>query len=128
MAKNNRIFISFAIEDENLRNLLVGQARNDNTPFEFVDMSVKEPWDSEWKARCRTKIKSCDGMIVIVTQDSKKATGQLWEVKCTKEENIPRRGIWGHSDNKPIYLPEELNGIRIVEWTWANIKSFLDSL
>ena len=47
MAK--RIFISFAIEDERLRDLLVGQARNEKSPFEFVDMSVKEPWDSAWK-------------------------------------------------------------------------------
>lgn len=36
-----RIFISFAIEDANLRDLLVGQVKNENSPFEFVDMSVK---------------------------------------------------------------------------------------
>jgi len=126
MAK--RIFISFAIEDANLRDLLVGQAKNEKSPFEFVDMSVKEPWDDSWKTRCRTKIKGCDGMIIIVTSNTKKADGQLWEVKCAKEENIPRRGIWGHSDDKPKSLPDELNGVRIVNWTWANIKSFLDSL
>ena len=40
-----RIFISFAIEDANLRDLLVGQVKNENSPFEFVDMSVKAPWD-----------------------------------------------------------------------------------
>ena len=43
-----RIFISFAIEDENLRDFLRGQSRNTNSPFEFVDMSVKQPWDSQW--------------------------------------------------------------------------------
>lgn len=36
-----RVFISFAIEDSRLRDLLVGQAKNNNSPFEFVDMSVK---------------------------------------------------------------------------------------
>jgi len=40
---NKRIFISFAIEDKELRTFLVGQARNENSPFEFTDMSVKEP-------------------------------------------------------------------------------------
>ena len=35
-----RIFISFAIEDANLRDLLVGQVKNENSPFEFVDMSA----------------------------------------------------------------------------------------
>ena len=57
---NKRIFISFAIEDSTLRDFLVGQARNVNSPFEFVDMSVKQPWDSHWKTNCRTKIKGCD--------------------------------------------------------------------
>jgi len=66
-----RIFISFAVEDATLRDFLVGQARNDKSPFEFVDMSVKQPWDSEWKTKCRTKIKGCDGMITIVSKNSK---------------------------------------------------------
>ena len=42
MAKNDRIFISFAIEDVKLRDFLVGQARNEKSPFSFVDMSVKK--------------------------------------------------------------------------------------
>ena len=33
-----RIFISFAKEDSNLRDLLVGQAKNNHSPFEFVDL------------------------------------------------------------------------------------------
>lgn len=54
-----RIFISFAKEDINLRDFLRGQSRNENSPFEFVDMSVKEPWDNKWKTNCRTRIKGC---------------------------------------------------------------------
>lgn len=34
MHMNKRIFISFAKEDMNLRDLLRGQARNENAPFE----------------------------------------------------------------------------------------------
>jgi hypothetical protein len=48
MSRNNRIFTSFAIEDVRLRDFLVGQARNKKVPFAFVDMSVKEAWDSSW--------------------------------------------------------------------------------
>jgi len=45
-----RIFISFAIEDEKYRDFLVAQAKNDRTPFTFVDMSVKQPWNEKvWK-------------------------------------------------------------------------------
>ena len=81
-----RIFISFAMEDVELRNLLVGQARNDNSPFDFVDMSVKKPWDSAWKTNCRTKIKGCHGMIAIITKNTKSASGELWEINCAKDE------------------------------------------
>jgi len=128
MAKNNRVFIGFAIEDESYRNLLRGQARNNKSPFDFVDMSAKEPWDDKWKTNCRARIKGCDGFIALVSKNTAKAPGALWEIKCAKEEKIPIRGIYTNSDDKPATLPAELNGVRVVNWTWDNIKSFLDSL
>ena len=124
----NRIFISFAIEDASLRDLLVGQAKNENSPFEFVDMSVKDPWDFAWKTNCRRKIKGCDGMLIIVTKNTKNADGQLWEINCAGEEGVPRLGIWGNSSNKPATLPAELKHVKILNWTWTNISNWLDSL
>ena len=39
-----RAFISFDYDhDEDLRNLLVGQARNPDSPFQIADWSAKEP-------------------------------------------------------------------------------------
>ena len=122
-----RIFISFAIEDERLRDFLVGQSRNDNSPFEFVDMSVKEPWDSMWKTRCRTKIKGCDGMIAIITKNTKNASGQLWEINCAKDENIPCLGIWGYQD-QTCEIPREITPLVVRNWTWINIKNWLERL
>lgn len=58
MTTKNRIFISFAIEDETYRDFLVGQARNEHSPFNFVNMSVKEPWSESWKTQCRTSGRS----------------------------------------------------------------------
>ena len=63
---------SFAYEDKVLRDFLVEQARNENSPFEFIDMSVKDPWESCWKTNCRAKIKMCDGVIAIITNNTKK--------------------------------------------------------
>lgn len=37
------IFIAFAIEDERQRDFLKGQSLSPRAPYEFVDMSVKEP-------------------------------------------------------------------------------------
>ena len=102
---NNRIFISFAIEDEKYRDLLKGQAKNENSPFNFTDMSVKEPWDEKWKTNCRIKIKGCDGVIVLLSKNIKKADGALWEINCAKEEKIPLIGLYIHSDDH--YFPDE---------------------
>jgi hypothetical protein len=123
-----RIFISFAIEDKWARDYLVGQAKNDNSPFEFVDMSVKEPWDADWKNRCRTRIKGCDGVIAMVSKTTAGASGQLWELKCAKEERVRTRGVYTTTDNRPSSLPAELDGVLVVNWTWENIKNFINSL
>lgn len=127
MATTHRIFISFAIEDARLRTFLVGQGKNEKTPFSFTDMSVKEPWDSSWKTRCRTKIKGCDGVIGIITNNTPKADGQLWELKCAGEEAVPILLIYG-TDDRPTNLPEPVKGRRILIWSWPNITSFLDKL
>lgn len=128
MAKNNRIFVSFAVEDKTYRDFLVGQAKNEKSPFEFVDMSVKEPFDEKWKTNCRARIKGCDGVIALVSKKTANAEGALWEVSCAKEEKVPVRGIYCTKDNRPATLPTELSGVSVVDWTWANIASFINSL
>ena len=122
-----RVFISFAKEDSHLRDLLRGQARNENSPFEFVDMSVKQPWDSQWKTNCRTRIKGCDGVIAIVTQNTKSADGQIWEIKCAQQESIPVLGIYGYKTHIGV-IPSDCGYVKIVDWTWSNISNWLKNL
>lgn len=122
-----RIFTSFAIEDVRMRDLFVGQARHERVPYELVDMSVKEPWNSEWKIKCRTKIKGCDGVIVLISKHLKNADGAIWEIKCAKEEKIPILGVYMTGCNI-IDTPSEMNGITKVNWTWENIANFINKL
>jgi len=122
-----RIFISFAVEDKFARDNLVFQAQQKNTPFDFVDMSVKEPWDSEWKTRCRTRIKGCDGFIAMVSDNTYNAAGARWEIKCAYEESVPVLPLYIH-DEGVKRLPPELEGHRVYHWTWDVVASFLDNL
>ena len=46
MADRKRIFVGFAVEDKKFRDLLRGQSRLGDSPIEYVDLSVKEPWRS----------------------------------------------------------------------------------
>jgi hypothetical protein len=123
-----RVFISFAIEDKNIRTLLSGQSRHEKTPFEFIDMSVKKPWDKAWKTQCREKIKKCHGMIVLVTKNTKNADGVHWEIKCAKEEGLPIMAMYANSDDKKHELPKELKDLRIQKWSWPNINKFIDKI
>lgn len=123
-----RIFISFAIEDENLRDFLRGQSRNTNSPFEFVDMSVKQPWDSQWKTKCRTRIRGCDGMISIITRNTKKADGQIWEMNCAIDEGIPLIAIYGNKDHIGATIPNECGYLPVVDWNWEKISAWIKQL
>ncbi len=127
MASNNRIFIAFAIEDKWARDYLVGQARNQNSPFAFIDMSVKEPWKEDWKAACRTKMRGCDGVIAIISKNSPNASGQKWEMSCACEEGIPMVGLRAQSDDF-TFPPLEFGHNRVIPWTWAEIAAFINSL
>ena len=123
MADKKVVFIAFAIEDVKQRDLLKGQSLNTKSPFEYIDMSVKEPYDEDWKDRVRTRIKRSDGVIALVSKNSLKSSGQKWEIQCAKEEGIKIRGIWAYSDDRT-----DLEGVYTKVWTWDNIKDFIDSL
>lgn len=123
-----KIFISFAIEDIEYRDHLVQQARNNQSPFDFIDMSVKKKWNpAEWKARCRTKIKRCDGVIVLLSKNTYNAAGARWEMKCAGEEGIKIIGMHIKKNDKGA-IPPELKGKKIIEWSWNNIENFINKL
>ena len=121
-----RIFIAFAIEDEKYRNFLSAQAKLEKSPFEFTDMSVKEPWDEKWKANCRTRVKGCDGMIALISKNTLQADGALWEIQCAFDENKPVMLMW-INDERPT-LPSLLKNKRINVWSWENLKTFIEGL
>lgn len=123
MADKKVIFIAFAIEDVKQRDLLKGQSLLTNSPFEYIDMSVKEPYDTEWKERVRTRIKRSDGVIALVSSDSLTSSGQKWEVQCAREEKKKVLGIWAYSDDKT-----NLPGVNTVVWSWDAIKNFINNL
>ncbi len=123
MADKKVVFIAFAIEDERQRDFLKGQSLNTKSPFEYIDMSVKKAYDSEWKEKVRTRIKRSDGVIVLVSKNSLTSSGQKWEIQCAREEGKKVRGIWAYSDDRT-----NLEGVYTRVWTWDNIKEFIDSL
>lgn len=124
MAK--RVFIAFASEDIYARDFLVGQAKNEDSPFEFVDMSVKQPYESEWRQKVLTKIKGCDAAIAILSKNSMDASGQLYEIRCAIDEELPILGMFAQKTDKST--PEVMKGVVCIEWSWKELKKFVDSI
>src|ERR1035437_405042 len=121
-----RVFIAFAIPDEKYRVFLVAHAKNEKSPVEFIDMSVKEPWDEKWKTNCRVRVKGCDGVIALISKNTAAADGELWEIQCAYEEGIPTMLMWVN-DERPA-VPALLKDKRINVWSWSNLKTFIENL
>jgi hypothetical protein len=122
MAKKT-VFVAFAMADERQRGFLKGQSLNTDSPFEYIDMSVKDAYKQEWKTRVRTRIKRSDGVIALVSSNSLTSEGQKWEIQCAKEEGVPVHGIWAYKNDRT-----DLAGVNTKVWTWDNITNFINSL
>ena len=121
-----RTFISFDYDhDSDLKNLLVGQARNNDSPFEITDMSIKEPISNNWKANARRRIKGCDVVVVICGKYTDTATGVSAELRIAQEESVPYFLLWGRADSNCVKPTAVKTSDKIYKWTWDNLKMLI---
>ena len=124
MAK--RAFISFDFDhDEDLRNLLAGQAKHPDSPFEFADWSVKEPMTGDWKDKVRRRIRGTDLTIVVCGEWTHTASGVGAELSITREEKKPYFLLWGRSEKTCTKPTSALETDKIYKWTWDNLKALV---
>lgn len=117
-----KVFISFDYDhDSDLKVLLVGQSKNEDSPFEIADMSIKKSIPNNWKSSARRRICNCDVVVVICGKYMKSATGVNAEIQIAQEENVPYFLLQGRSDGgtKPVSAKES---DKIYKWTWDNLK------
>ena len=124
MAK--RVFISFDYDhDEDLKNLLIGQSRNPDSPFEIADWSVKDPLTGDWKKKVREKLKKVDQVVVICGEHTDTASGVSTEVTIAQEEAISYFLLWGRS-SKTCKKPKSAKSTDIIyKWTWDILKRLI---
>ena len=122
-----RTFISFDYDhDSDLKVMLAGQAKHSDTPFEIIDMSIKEAIDENWKVHARRRIKGCDVVCVICGEYTHSAAGVSAELKIAQEEGIPYFLLWGRS-GKTCTKPNAARSTdKIYNWTWDNLKSLFE--
>jgi hypothetical protein len=121
-----RVFTAFDYDhDAFLRTALVGQSKNDDSPFEICDYSVKEPFTGDWKKKVRERIKKCGQMIVICGEHTHAATGVNAELEIAQEEKLPYFLLKGYPD-KICYKPKAAKATdKVYTWTWPNLKALI---
>jgi hypothetical protein len=118
-----RVFISFDFDhDEDLRNLLVGQAKNPGSPFEIADWSVKEAFSGDWKTKVRDRIRRVDQVAVICGHYTDRATGVSAEITIARAEGKPYFLLAGRSSGTNKKPASALAADTIYNWTWENLK------
>ena len=127
MATRTRIFVSFDFDnDEGLKNLFVGQARLEATPFEVADFSMKEAITTgNWKKEARDKIARVEQVVVICGEYTNRAAGVSAEIDIARELDKPYFLLWGRPGKhckKPLSAEDN---DEIYEWTWDNVNSLL---
>lgn len=120
---SKRVFVAFAIEDKFLRTAMNAHSQLPNCPYEYVDYSVKDPYDSGWKEKVRSRIKSCKGVVAIISKNSVRSEGQQWEIACAISEGKPVLYLQGYSDDFTT-----VGGKAPARWTWDNIAAWIRSI
>lgn len=122
MAK--RIFVSFDFDnDRALKDFVIGQARNPDSPFEVVDFSLKEAAPMKtWEEKARTAIRYSGLVLVMVGRYTYKAPGVLKEVAIAREEEKPIVQVIGYKGGD--YTPVA-NAGSLYRWNWENLKKLL---
>ncbi len=115
-------FLSFDYDDINDVTMLRGQAKNPKSDIEFIDWSVKEPFNSEnadyIKGRIKDRIEQCSQTVVYVGDNTHTSEWVSWEIEKSLE--LGKNVIAVHKGEKPPHrLPEAItkNNIKVVAWS-----------
>ena len=116
-----KVFISFDFDqDKALKDLLIGQSHNSESPFEVIDSSLKEAApENGWEEKAGHRIRQADQMIVLLGPTTHRAPGVLKEVGLARENGKKIVQLIGHKGGHYKRVP---GAGRLYRWTWDNLK------
>lgn len=118
-----RAFISFDIDhDEGTKQMLAGQAKLPDSPFDFKDNSVKNHLTGDWKEKVRKRMDNIDVVIVLCGTQTHTASGVSAELSIAKEKNKPYFLLAAYSNKNCTKPTSASSSDKIYNWTWENIK------
>lgn len=125
------VFISFAYEDINEVNLLRGQARNENSPIEFNDWSVSEPYDSERasyiKQKISERISQSSVTVVYLSPHAAASKWVEWEISQSLAAGKKVLGVYS-GQLKPTSSFPAISKNRITCVPWSDLATTIANL
>lgn len=126
MAIKTRLFISFDYDhDKVLRDFLAGQAKLEDSPFDFTDASVQDHLIGDWKAKVRERIRRADQVAVICGEYTNNASGVTAELEIARDLEKPYFLLRGYKDKNCQWPSNAATGDKMYDWTWPNLKSLI---
>ena len=120
-------FISFDYDhDEDLRVMLVGQAKNTDTPFTIADWSVKEEMTGNWKEKVKGRISRTSVMAVICGHHTHTAAGVNAEILIAREVGTPYFLLAGRASGSNRKPTAALDSDKMYKWTWEHLKTLIN--
>ena len=120
-----KVFISFDYDhDVSQKNLLVGQSRLDDSPFEISDVSIKQE-ETDWVDKARQKIRNADVVIILCGYYTDTARGVDTELGLAREVGTKYYFLRAYNDKTPYKPKSAYSFEKVYDWTWDNLKALL---
>ena len=122
MAKK-RVFISFDVDnDEGAKTMLAGQAKLEDSPFDFKDASVREHLPGDWKEKVRKRMDNVDLVVVLCGTKTHTAKGVADELQIARDKNKDYFLLAAYSDKTCTKPTTAQSTDKVYNWTWDNLK------
>lgn len=121
-----RAFISYDYDnDARLKDLLVGQSKLPDSPFEVHDWSIKTA-SPTWREEARRRIRASRLVIVLCGKHTHTATGVGVELAIAQEEDVSYFLLAGYSDDGNTKPTTAKSTDKLYKWTWENLKALVN--
>ena len=126
MPQKKRVFISFDYDhDEDIKIFLAGQAKLEDSPFDFTDASVKDHLTGDWKEKVRRRMENIDVVIVLCGEWTHTANGVAAELTIARDAGKEYFLLAGYADKTCTKPTSALSTDKLYRWTWDNLKALI---
>jgi hypothetical protein len=125
MAKN-RVFISYDYDrDEVAKIMFAGQAKLEDSLFDFKNASLKGCLSGDWKVNVQRRMDNTDVVIVLGGESTNTATGVAAELEIANEKKKDYFLLATYIDKSCTKQSNAQSLVKDYKWTWDNLKALL---